>query len=377
MFIENLTLEDSKWTKTSTSDDLKNVDLVTVFGDTDELANDVHYHALREKYPNANIIGCSSAGNILVNEVVMHSSIVATAINFEKSSVVLKSIDCTDIENVEKASYDLASEFEVDGLRHIFILGDGLKINGSDIIDGFNKALPNISKTGGMAGDGTRVERTYVIANDVAKENIIAAVGFYGESLEISNGSQGGWSSFGTRRVITKSQDNILYELDGEPILDYYTRYLGQYTDDIQSAGFKFPISIKESEDSLELIRTLLYVNDDDKSITFAGDVPQGYIAQLMKPNMDLLIDGAADAAKQAKIENTNTGIGLVVSCTGRRSVMGHIIDEEIKTMNKELGDNVNLVGFYSYGELSPLNTDKNRCYLHNETMTLTTIYEN
>jgi hypothetical protein len=227
-----------------------------------------------------------------------------------------------------------------------------------------------------MAGDGARFLETYVIANNIPTQRTIVAVGFYGNSLSVQSGCFAGWSEFGTQRTITKSDGNILYEIDGQPALDLYKKYLGEYASQLPNSGLRYPLNIKENDDSHEIIRTLLSINEEDKSITFAGDVPTGFKARLMKPDIDELIEGAGKAAEVIKKVNDKTALGLIVSCVGRKIVMNQLIDDELEIIQEILGDNVHLIGFYSYGEIAPFQDNLSTCELHNQTMTLTTIYE-
>jgi len=204
----------------------------------------------------------------------------------------------------------------------------------------------------------------------------VAAVGFYGEGLTISSGCYGGWSEFGAERRITKSAGNVLYEIDGEPALDLYKKYLGHYASDLPNSGLRFPLSIKAKESDPEVIRTLLGIDEATKSIIFAGDVPEGYFARLMKPDIDVLIQGAGQAAEAIARANTKPALGIIVSCVGRKIVMSQLIDEELEAVEEILGRNVQLAGFYSYGEIAPFENDLRTCELHNQTMTLTAIYE-
>jgi len=374
MKIETLALKDGSWKVEKSIDNLESVDLVTVFGDTDEFTNNEHYKYLRERYPNAAIAGCSSAGNIQ-GEEISQSKLVATAVSFDSSKVVLESVEFLNGDSINEASKKLASKFDEKGLKHIFILADGLNLNGSELVQGFNEAT-NIAKTGGLAGDGDKFEQTFVMANDVAKQRVIVALGFYGEALKIGSGCYGGWSEFGTQRLITKSKANVLYELDGQPALDLYKNYLGEYAVDLPNSGLRFPLSIKEKEGDPEVIRTLLGIDEESKSIIFAGNIPEGFTARLMKPNIDLLIDGAGEAAHLANMNNGKTALGLVVSCVGRKIVMNQLVDEELESVGEELGKDVVLTGFYSYGEIAPFENDIQNCQLHNQTMTLTVLYE-
>ncbi len=354
--------------------DKNSVDLVTIFGETEEFVKKEHYDYLHARYPNAHIIGCSSSGNILGAQI-SEENLVAMAVSFESAKVVLYSARFEIGDDIQTVSKNLAATIDKEGLKHIFLLADGLNLNGSELVKGFN-AVMDVPITGGLAGDGARFEQTWVIADGYAEQKMIAALAFYGDSLLIGEGCYGGWSEFGTFKEITKSTANVLYELDGRPALDLYKEYLGEYASDLPNSGLRFPLSVRKDENSPEVIRTLLGINEEDKSIIFAGDLPQGYTARLMKPDIDLLIEGAGHAAEIAKMNNEKSAFGLVVSCVGRKIVMSQLVDEELEAVAEELGENVQLSGFYSYGEIAPFENDLKNCELHNQTMTLTVVYE-
>ena len=355
--------------------DSQHADLVMVFGDTDVFKNPLHYEELKSIFPDAHIVGASSSGNILGSHVC-HFPLIATAIKFDTSRVLVATAEYHDGDDMEALTETLVSQLPHEELRHLFLLSDGLTINGSDLVRGINRAAKEVSVSGGMAGDGDRFQETYIIADSPARQRCIAIIGFYGSDLRISSGCFAGWSEFGAERMITKSDGNVLYEIDGEPALDLYKKYLGTYAADLPNSGLRFPLSIRPDKHEPEVIRTLLAINESDKSITFAGDVPIGYFARLMKPDMDALIGGAATAAKKIDRTDTLNGLGLVVSCVGRKIIMSQLVDEELEAVQDILGENVQLCGFYSYGEIAPFDNNIHKCELHNQTMTLTVIYE-
>lgn len=378
MKLQNLIYDNNAWVSVNdglTKEDYSKVNIVFLFGDTDVLKDEKRYFEIVELFPKAKIVGCSSSGNILDSQVSKYS-IVATAISFDSAWVELSSIDFDDSDNVEILSENLINNLPKENLKHIFLMSDGLLINGSQLTRGINKINKFIPVTGGMAGDGARFQETYVLANNIPKQRTIIAVGFYGDSLTVQSGCFAGWSEFGAVRTITKSIGNVLYEIDGEPALDLYKRYLGEQASGLPNSGLRYPLNIKEDENSAEVIRTLLGVNEEDKSITFAGDVPIGFKARLMKPDIEALIDGAGRAASIINKINDKTALGLIVSCVGRKIVMNQLIDDELEIIQETLGENVHLTGFYSYGEIAPFQDDLLTCQLHNQTMTLTTIYE-
>lgn len=354
----------------------KDADIVFTFGEREEFKDPESYSKLRSLYPNAHIIGCSSSGNVL-NDSVSDAPMVATAVSFDSGSVKISVEDFSDKDDLKELSHRIVSKLPKEGLKHIFILSDGLSMNGSFLAEGANEAADNnISITGGLAGDGTAFEETWVIADEAAKQNRVVAVGFYGETVSVESGCFAGWDEFGILRKITRSKNNIVYEIDGLPALELYKKYLGEYADELPGSGLRFPFSIKKDADSNPVIRTILAVDEETQSLVFAGDVPEGYLARLMKTDTDGLIDGAESAAKRIDKTNTKSALGLVISCVGRRLVLKQLTDEELESIADTLGENVQLVGFYSYGELAPFSDKLMSCQLHNQTMTLTVIYE-
>jgi len=375
MRVEKVEYRDNKW-NIEKRNIFGNTDIVFTFGDRDAIKNIDIYEKLKKLYPSADIVGCSSGGNIL-GDSICECKIIATAISFNTGSVRVAIKDFSPIDNQSEVSKKLISLLPKENLKHIFILSDGLNMNGSALVRGANEAVNHkIPITGGLAGDGLDFEETVVRVNCIAKSNRVVAVGFYGDSIYIESGCYAGWSEFGILRKITKSVDNIVYEIDGKPALELYKKYLGEYANNLPQSALNFPISIKATPFDNAIIRSVLGVDEKNNALIFAGDVPEGYLGRLMKTNIDGLIDGAGIAAKQIHRINNETALGLVVSCIGRRLVLKQLTDEEIESISDTLGSSVELVGFYSYGEISPSLNEPISCNLHNQTMTLTVIYE-
>lgn len=349
--------------------------IVFLFGDSKILQEKETYDQIKLLYPNAHIVGSSSSGNILGAEI-SSAQVVATAIHLENTSIAVSKVEISSGNSIETLSLELVNDLPQEKLKHIFVMSDGLNVNGSELIRGMNKNKGTYTISGGMAGDGDRFQETWTIADAPARQNQIVLIGFYGDKLTVSTGCCAGWSSFGADRMVTKSSGNILFELDNQPALELYKEYLGEFSKDLPYSGMRFPLNIRANADAGEVTRTLLAIDEEQKSITFAGDIPEGYIARLMKPDIDALIDGAGLAAKDIIQRKNSRGLSLVVSCVGRRVVMNDLVEEELENVESVLGENVQLTGFYSYGEISPFQNKMKQCELHNQTMTLTTLYE-
>ena len=355
-----------------------NPNLVFAFGGRDVLTSPERYQELKERYPQANILTCSTSGEIL-GQHVFDDTIIASAVEFNKTGIKISQTDIRNCANSFEAGRQLASELKKEDLITVFVLSDGQLVNGSELVKGLNHELPQgIGITGGLAGDGPRFQKTLVGCDAPPDEGKIIAVGFYGHDLKVGHGSHGGWDPFGPEREITRSEGNVLYELDGQSALDLYKKYLGDKADGLPGTALLFPLSVQLDSDQPSVVRTILSIDEENKSMIFAGDVPEGSRARLMKANFDRLIDGAITAAHTSfdSLDSFEPELAILISCVGRKLVLNHRVEEEVEGVIDVIGQDAAITGFYSYGEISPFQPSA-RCELHNQTMTITTFAEN
>jgi hypothetical protein len=357
------------------------VSLVFYFGTRPMLACGKRFGELREMFPAAHILGCSTGGQIN-NSDISDDEIVAAAISFDATRLQLVRQDISDAQQSRDCGETIGRALQREDLAGIFVLSDGLNVNGSELVSGLVAAIgPNIPLTGGLAGDGADFAETLVGGDCAPRPRTIVGIGFYGSAIRIGHGSAGGWDLFGPRRQVTKSTGNVLFELDGQPALDLYERYLGpEDSKGLPGSALLFPIQVHDADrpDSA-VVRTVLAVDHKARSMTFAGDVPQGWTAQLMHGNFDRLAEGAADAARQARASldasQEEHQFSILISCIGRRLLMGQRTSDEAEAAGAELGTGTVRFGFYSYGEISP-HAQSGVCELHNQTMTVTSFAE-
>ncbi len=354
--------------------------LVIVFGAPEYRDDPGALAELKAAFPSSTIVGCSTSGEIFGTKIFDRSLSIAVA-RFERSRLRHITAPIANASGSSEAGAALAEALLADDLKGVFVLSDGLQVNGSELVRGFASKLPeDVVITGGLAGDGPRFEKTWIIREGELASGSVSAVGLYGEHLAIGHGSRGGWDPFGPRRQVTRSENNVLFELDGRPALDLYKEYLGERAEGLPATGLLFPLALlSESKGGQIVVRTILGVDEETKSLTFAGDVPTGARVQLMKANFDRLIEGAEEAAEAAGegIKGETSGetvLTVAISCVGRRLVLSERTQEEVEATADILPDASAQIGFYSYGEISP--TSSGPCELHNQTMTLTTIRE-
>jgi hypothetical protein len=347
--------------------------LVTVFGAVPFFTDKAFQAALRAALPDAAIIGCSTAGEIS-NDGVADGSCVITAVNFSGTRIRAATSPLRGMEDSMAAGARIGGELAATDLRALMVFGPGVQINGSALVDGIASKVGTATITGGLAGDGGAFAQTWTLGQAGVGDNAIVAVGLYGDALDFAHGSFGGWEPFGPARKVTRCDGNVLYELDGEPALEVYKRYLGDHAKGLPASGLLFPFAmVGEDQNAIGLIRTILGVDEANGSLTLAGAIdPDGYL-KLMHASTDRLVNGAESAAKAAQKMHCADGdsLAILVSCVGRKLVMGDRVDEEVEAVAEVFGSKATLTGFYSYGEISPF-TPGSACHLHNQTMTIT-----
>lgn len=350
------------------------VQWVLGFGAKTLLEKGACYDQLSRQYPRASIVLCSTAGEIF-DEEVYDDTVSITAVQFERTAIAAVSANIMDFADSYEAGIALVKRLPaVDNLCYIMVISDGTLVNGSELVNGINAATQcKVPVTGGMASDGDRFVSTLVGLNEDPAPGNLIAIGFYSNHLVVSHGSVGGWEMFGPERPISKSSGNCLYEINGEPALDLYRKYLGPYAAELPGSALLFPLSVKLSTGET-VVRTILSIDSANGSMVFAGDLPENAPVRFMRANFDRLIEAAGEAAVQASGDHTPE-LALLISCVGRKMILNGRIAEEVEAVRDTLGNQTLLTGFYSYGEIAPPKEGAH-CALHNQTMTITTFTE-
>ena len=363
--------------------------LVLVFGAPACGQASAPLQGLKAALPQAVHAGCSTAGEIFEGEV-RDGSLSVAVVRFEGTRLALAQTAVADRDDSQAAGERLAAQLQQPDLRAVLVFSEGVQVNGTALVDAMTRQLPpGVAIAGGLAGDGDRFGSTWVWDGQVPRSRCIVAVGLCGDRLQVGLGSEGGWSDFGPQRRITRAEGQVLYELDGRPALDLYKAYLGDLAHRLPAAALRFPLSVRKvqaSEAGQEcpdgsglgepLVRTILAVDEAQRALVFAGDIPQGGMARLMRVNHLGLIEAAGRALSGAvaMAEPSGPALCLSVSCVGRRLVLGEHTEEELEAAGPLLPAGSGHVGFYSYGEISPAGARASR--LHNQTLTVSVLWE-
>lgn len=362
--------------KLPSSSPLPDANWVLVFGSVNRFNERGFAKTLRKRYPEAHIIGCTTSGEI-TSDGVYDDSVHITAMKWERSTLRFISKPVNSMEQSHALGAQIAGELRMDDLKGVFVLSDGLNVNGSELVQGLQEVLPNVPITGGLAGDDAKFTKTLLLNDDKITDRVVVAVGIYGNDAIVTSGALGGWKPYGPPRQITRSNKNIVYDLDGKPALPLYKMYIGYYANELPASGLNFPFAIME-EKNVNVIRTLLSVNEKDNSLTFAGNIDQGATVRFLKSDHDSLVMGASEAARQILQKDVNINdkaLAICVSCVGRKLVMESQVADEVFAVQRLLGLQTGITGFYSNGEICS-GEDDSHSQLHNQTMTIAYLSE-
>lgn len=333
---------------------------------------------LRKTYPTSIIAGCSGHGSIFA-EKLLSNAFVVCVVRFKHTQLRFAIQELENSQDSLKAGQQLAESLIAPDLQGVFILTDGTNTNGSELAKGLNSVFSKaVTVAGGLAADDLAFNDSWILQEGLPVNKRVCGIGFYGEKIHFSSHAKDGWKPFGPERMITKAKNNTLYELDGQPALELYKQYLGDKAKELPAAGLNFPLSITSPQNSTHMVRTILGVDEQQQSMIFAGDIPLGFKAQLIYGSFDNLIEGAEEVAMQLTKtiqQRPDQVLALAVSCAARRLVMKEDTDMELEATLEHLPKNTTQAGFYSFGELCP-KLEEGICSLHNQTMTLTVIYE-
>jgi len=371
MLTKSYKFTNNEWSESfDPSLDSENTMILVFFEST--LVIDQHLKNIKAVYPKSKILGSSTSGEIQNGEINDHS-IVCVVTRFKHTRLKLFSAPINFATSAE-VGRTISESLVSPELKNILLFTDGLNIDGSDLIKEMHQTLLdkniNVPITGGLAGDGNRFINTFVIFGTEIKTHHAVALGFYGEHIQIFAGTGTGWDPFGPLRVVTKAERNTIFEIDGIPALKLYREYLKEDAQNLPVSGVLFPLGVSWGKNE-NIVRSVARIDEANNGLIFASRIPENSKVQLMHSNVMKLIKAAENALDNCPMDFTQDTptLAVIVSCIGRRMIMGQKTEDEIEIIRDRLPIHAEICGFYSYGEFAPTANKQNE--LHNQTMTL------
>lgn len=300
------------------------------------------------------VFGASSGGNF-IDEEIESGAIVVLLMEINPAYFIIK---LTNTDQGKKTT--IAEQIGNTGMAKFskpsfLIVSGGITTDGDEIIEGIEKACGKGTKIfGGLAADSFKMERTYVFNNNEITDNGLIALILDEEKISLGGIAIGGWRPMGIERTITSSKGNVVYSIDNEPALDFISRYAGIKDIDSQNSlgmllSSNFQLQLKR-ENKHPVMRTPMMANKEDRSIIFAGSLPEGSKVRLcLLPGFEV-IEAALKDFLAYKNEQESADALIMFSCAGRQMSLGPYVSEEIIGV-RNLWD-APMAGFFCFGEI-------------------------
>ncbi len=263
------------------------------------------------------------------------------------------------------------------------ILSDGMIKEESVFIQGIQERLgSSFPLIGGSASDNLSFSKTYTYFNQEITNDSACGI-ILGGKMSFGWGTKHGWKPLGKPRQVTRSQANIVYEIDGEPAAKIYQDYLAvdieQLKNGLRRISIFYPIGIRLSGEKEYLLRNVHSINEEG-ALAFQGNVPQDSQIRLMIGTKESCLAAAAEALEEVKsrVSGKKINFALIFDSVSRYILMGRNAKDELEVIKNSLGQDTPFFGLYTLGEQAPLGADNyfGRTYFHNQTITVLGIGE-
>jgi hypothetical protein len=332
---------------------------------------------IMDAFPNLELIGCTTDGEISSILGCVEDSITLILFYSDTLEIMAGMGKCLSLNPLQTAidAVGQAEEKMTNKSTFCITLAESVTVGGVSVINALKSRLGDeFPIFGGLAADQWSMKKTYQFYKREILTDTILVLLFSGNII-FSSGLASGWTPIGHKKKTTKVDHNIVYEVDQEPILDFYNRYVGG---DYKRVPTEYPLAVFPNENSEKYyIRSPYTFNEKDRSVTFFGDVPENVVVQLVSGSIEKMSMASESALKEAieAYKGNKPEAALVFTCSARKAILGLKVDKEYHYLQKNMPDHFPICGFYTYGEICPLENGR-ESYFHNGTIAVLLIGE-
>ncbi len=322
------------------------------------------------------LFGGSSCGELLFDnqhELISEDGATFSLTNLNPSyfkSIAYNRDELTSFDFGKKIGSYVLNAFDKPS---VVVVGSGLSLDGQALVEGVQDAAgKDLVMFGGLAGDDAKFEQTFSFNETELLDSGAVVLALDAEHISITGLATSGWAGLGADLTVTKSEGNIVYEIDKEPALEVYKKYLSVNDEDLPAIGIEYPLMIKRDDDTTAL-RAVVGIDKEKQSLLFAGSVPQGSTVTFSSSLGFDVVETTKKHVEEFYQSHTEADLFILFSCMARHLALGPLIAEEIKLASDKWKAPV--LGFFTYGEIG---TNVNlSCDFYNQTFTLLLLKEN
>ncbi len=317
--------------------------------------------AIKKRFPDAEIVGCSTAGEISSDGLSAERSVVVMGITSDQLKFY-SSAGHHILWNPKEAGAQVAGDIQYRShgyVRSALLFLDVISGRGEEVVEGaydrFGNTFPIF---GAAAGDDLLFFETYQYHDGKVYSGSVVGLGIAGK-YSIGFGNDHGFLPIGVKRLVTRAEGTTLYEIDGRPAVDIYKEYFGEeYIPNLREEllsgiAVSYPLGVTMPGKNERVLRNPIFI-DSKGAITFTANIPVGSEVRIMLSGKEEILASAERAAKQALkgIDNKKPAGAIVIDSIARKKLLGGAADEEIRVIQQTIGRDVPIAGFYGYAQV-------------------------
>jgi hypothetical protein len=320
-----------------------------------------------DQFPNIALIGGTTDGEI------------SSQLQFHQDSLVLTLFCSNDVQIQAGVGRHLSQDTLAGTLQSVteakgtnvqipklcLTIAEGMGYDCNAVVESLHQALGETFPVfGGATADQQRFDKSYQFFGREVLTDAVTVLLVYGD-VKFSCGVAHGWQPIGKSAHLTKVGPNKVLEIDGDRALDLYDYYL---------KGLKpspeYPLAIFEEDGEQFYLRSPIGSDRETGEIEFLTNLPVNSKVQVASTSRDDVLVATQDSFKTALDRYPgpqDPEFALIFSCCTRRQILGTRTEEECQLINQLAPTNLSFMGFYTYGEIGPSETD-GPVRLHHET---------
>ncbi|MFA5115452.1 MAG: FIST N-terminal domain-containing protein [Candidatus Omnitrophota bacterium] len=337
------------------------------------------------------LIGCSATALLTPHGIIKHGVAVVLLSIPETIQTTIACIQELKNKRGSESGRELADRLLADFKETRRVMGlvfsDSSTEDAANLIAGMRERLGKMFPilVGSLSGN-RQPHRTYLYFNhNVLMDSALGML--WGGRLNFGMGSCHGWKPLGKPRTVTKSQANIVEEIDGEYALKIYEEYFGASVSELRKnfriISMLYPLGISIDSEKEYLLRNAVAI-EENGSLRFQADIKQGSIVKLMLATKESCFEATRRAAEEAKrnlaglsnesAKTLNKRIVFVFESLSRQMLLNKDSAQEIKIIKDAFGPDTPLIGLYTYGGQAPLNLGSyysDQSHFHNQAISI------
>ncbi len=322
-----------------------------------EYDHELVLQAVQASFPELPLVGCTTAGEMASAGGFSDDSLALML--FSSHQLIFGAGRGVSLSRNPEAAVNGALAMARGSLtgpeRLCLVFCEGVSAPAHEAVQALNQRVAKGCPVfGGVAAHPWHIEtRTRQFCNHEALEDAIVVLLIQGP-IAFRSSISNSWQPVGKRAPVVESVGSEVRVIGDKPALEFYRHYLGPHSHPV----LEFPLAVHSPESRRFYILAPLGHDEETGGVRFAVPIQKGQIVQLTEVTRERMISDVRQTLAAESVvpeDEWHPTAGLVFSCATRKHILGTQTAEEIELLRSHLPPGIALAGFYSFGEISPL----------------------